>query len=108
MSQVDGPLHSARAGVEAGSNDWVQPFAHGTMRCVYFAPRDQDEQTPHNQDELYIVITGRGTLERGGERVHFVAGDTLFVAAGVVHRFIEFSQDLECWAIFWGPQGGEL
>jgi hypothetical protein len=31
----------------------------------------------------------------------------LFVAAGVPHRFEEFSRDFAAWVVFWGPKGGE-
>ena len=35
------------------------------------------------------------------------AGDCLFVAAGVEHRFETFSNDFSTWDVFWGPKGGE-
>jgi len=41
------------------------------------------------------------------ERFPFVAGDVLFVPANALHRFVEFSDDLVTWAVFWGPEGGE-
>lgn len=31
----------------------------------------------------------------------------IFVAAGQVHRFEDFSEDLAVWVFFYGPQGGE-
>ncbi len=40
-----------------------------------------------------------------GER--FGPGDLLFVPAGVVHRFEEFTDDLVVWVVFYGPPGGE-
>ena len=30
-----------------------------------------------------------------------------FVAAGVVHRFEEFTEDFGVWVMFYGPEGGE-
>ena len=71
-----------------------------------FAPRP-NRQTPHAQDELYAVVRGRGVLFHDGRHDAFEAGDLLFVAAGVPHHFEEFSDDLEVWVIFYGPQGGE-
>ena len=44
---------------------------------------------------------------QGEERVPFGPGDVLFVAAGAVHRFEEFSHDFATWVIFYGPEGGE-
>ncbi len=97
-------------------------MAHGTMELRWFAPKQADPQTPHDRDELYIVISGTGTFMRaveshpfddtalpiqGEERVPFGPGDALFVAAGTVHRFENFSDDFATWIIFYGPEGGE-
>jgi mannose-6-phosphate isomerase-like protein (cupin superfamily) len=65
-------------------------------------------QTPHVQDEVYVVIRGRGVLLHEGKRDCFETGDCLFVAAGTEHHFDEFSEDLAVWRIFYGPSGGEL
>ena len=40
-------------------------------------------------------------------RTTFGPGDCLFAAAGVVHRFVEFTDDLVVWVVFYGPDGGE-
>jgi mannose-6-phosphate isomerase-like protein (cupin superfamily) len=82
-------------------------FEHGTMSVIVFAPRGRDYQTTHKQDELYIVMRGSGTLAIEETRCPFVEGDVLFVPAEKRHRFVEFSEDLITWAIFWGPVGGE-
>jgi mannose-6-phosphate isomerase-like protein (cupin superfamily) len=85
----------------------TEAFARGSTSVVLFAPRGIDHQTSHEQDELYIVLHGRGVLLVGEDRVSFTAHDVLFVPAGVVHRFEDFDDDLVTWAIFWGPKGGE-
>ena len=64
-------------------------------------------QTPHEQDELYIVIEGKGVLDINGVEYPFSVGDVLFVPAGVEHRFVEISPGIKMWAVFWGPNGGE-
>ncbi len=80
---------------------------NGTMELGYYAPIGIDEQNPHEQDEIYIVQSGNGTFIRGDERIPFTPGDALFVAAGVEHRFIDFSEDFTAWVVFYGPSGGE-
>ncbi|PLX36503.1 MAG: cupin domain-containing protein [Hyphomicrobiales bacterium] len=82
-------------------------FAHGTMTLRYYAPRGHDAQTPHDQDEIYVVASGSGTFECDGVRKPFVAGDALFVAAGIDHRFLDFTEDFGTWVIFYGATGGE-
>jgi mannose-6-phosphate isomerase-like protein (cupin superfamily) len=74
-----------------------------------FAPRPPATQpTSHAQDEVYVVVRGRGVLLHDGKRDAFEAGDLLFVAAGVAHRFEDFTDDLEVWVVFHGPAGGEV
>lgn len=82
-------------------------FRHGTMELKLYAPRGADPQQPHAQDELYIVQRGHGRFECDGTVVPFGAGDVLFVRAGQVHRFVEFSDDFATWVVFYGPPGGE-
>lgn len=85
---------------------------HGTMTLRWYAPRGRDPQRPHGQDEIYIVASGQGTFALGREetsleRSPFAEGDAIFVPAGWVHRFEDFSEDFATWVIFWGPEGGE-
>jgi mannose-6-phosphate isomerase-like protein (cupin superfamily) len=85
---------------------------HGTMTLRFYAPKGQDPQTPHEQDEIYIIASGRGTFavgpgEKTLERRPFGPGDAIFAPAGYVHRFEDFSADFATWVIFWGPEGGE-
>lgn len=77
--------------------------ARGEMTLRYYAPRGRDDQSPHDQDELYVVIAGTGQFERAGARVAFGPGDVLFAAAGEDHRFVDFSDDFETWVVFYGP-----
>jgi len=70
----------------------------------YYAPIAADPQKPHRRDEIYIVNTGSGEIVIGGERSPFTAGDVFFVAAGVAHRFENFTPDFGTWVVFWGPE----
>ena len=83
-------------------------FRHGTLTLEIYAPKGTDLQQPHTRDELYIVVSGKGTLVVEGRRVEFVPGDALFAAAGELHRFEDFSEDLVVWVVFYGPEGGEI
>ena len=100
-------IEDARSTLAASMTNYVQPMTNGSMRSVLYAPEQIDAQTPHTQDELYVVTRGLGWFERDRERVAFATGDLIFVPAGMAHRFVDFTGDFECWAIFWGPKGGE-
>jgi mannose-6-phosphate isomerase-like protein (cupin superfamily) len=80
---------------------------HGSLRLLVYAPRGTDPQTPHQQDEVYIVVQGKGTFFDGKQRVSFGPNDVLFVPAGAEHRFENFSDDFVAWVVFYGPEGGE-
>jgi len=97
----------------APSNKWPagEPYAtalaHGTMSLGLYAPIAHDPQTPHSQDEVYIVRSGSAEFVMSGERSPCATGDVLFVAAGIEHRFESLSADFSTWVVFWGPKGGE-
>jgi mannose-6-phosphate isomerase-like protein (cupin superfamily) len=80
---------------------------NGTMRLLAYAPRGKDDQQPHKQDEVYLVISGKGTFVCGDKKVEFAPNDVLFVPAGVKHFFENFTDDLVTWVVFYGAEGGE-
>jgi mannose-6-phosphate isomerase-like protein (cupin superfamily) len=53
---------------------------------VLVAP-EPDRQQPHEDDEVYIVLEGRGTLQVEDEEIDLAEGQAMFVAAHAEHRF---------------------
>ncbi len=86
---------------------FTEAFARGSLLVELYAPDRIDPQKPHTRDEVYFVVSGNGTFVVAGERTRFAAGDALFVAAGVHHRFENFTPDFVTWVVFYGPEGGE-
>jgi mannose-6-phosphate isomerase-like protein (cupin superfamily) len=86
---------------------FVTMMAGGTMSLEVYAPKGEDIQEPHTQDELYFIQGGHGELVINGQRFDCALGDAFFVAAGVAHRFENFSSDFVTWVVFYGKQGGE-
>ena len=99
--------NAQRATTDSADGLYGVLLENGSMELGYYQPKDIDEQSPHDQDEIYIVQTGTGTLARGDEKIAFGPGDALFVAAGIEHHFINFSNDFGAWVVFYGPPGGE-
>ena len=58
---------------------------------VLVAP-EPDRQQPHEDDEVYVVIEGRGTLDVEGTAVDLREGSAVFVPAGAEHRFSGYEQ----------------
>ena len=83
---------------------FAELFRRDTLSVEVYKPDRVDLQNPHDQDELYIVIAGSGDFLYEQETIPFKAGDFLFVPAGVVHRFQNFTDDFSTWVIFFGPK----
>lgn len=86
---------------------FAEVFRHGSLQVEIYKPDGVDHQTPHTRDEVYVVISGSGQFLDGDTRKPFEAGEVLFVPAGVVHRFEDFTDDFATWVFFYGPEGGE-
>lgn len=82
-------------------------FQHGSLLVEIYQPDKVDHQQPHDRDEVYVVISGTGDFINGDQKTRFQPGDFLFVPAGVVHRFENFTDDFSTWVLFYGPIGGE-
>ncbi len=93
--------------LESAKERSIALFEHGTLRVKLYAPRGLDSQTPHEQDEIYVVISGTGEFVSEDGRRTIAPHDFIFVRAGIVHRFENFSDDLALWVFFYGPSGGE-
>lgn len=102
-------LADARSNIPGPSGERSFLVLHrGTLDVKLSLPVPPNEQLPHEQDELYVVIRGRGVLVHGGRRDPFESGDVLFVAAGVEHHYESFTEDLALWRVFYGASGGEV
>ena len=86
---------------------FAKVLEHGSMYVEIYEPKGEDYQMPHDQDELYVVISGSGDFYNNGVTKSFQTGDVLFVPAGIEHRFLNFTDDFKTWVIFYGPKGGE-
>src|SRR5262245_11658628 len=69
------------------------------------APGEPDLQQPHTEDEVYYVVEGRGRITVGDEVRDVQPGTTVFVAAGVPHKFHDITEELQLFVAF-GPAEG--
>ena len=86
---------------------FILAWQRGQLEVELYEPRSQDMQTPHTRDELYVVVKGSGNFLCDGATKPFEKGGVLFAPAGIEHRFLDFTDDLSVWVIFYGPEGGE-
>ena len=97
----------AQAAIPAGERS-IRVWQRGPLDVAFALPVPPKEQAPHTQDEIYVIVRGRGVLVHDGKRDAFESGDILFVAAGIEHQFEDVTVDLALWRVFYGPNGGEV
>jgi mannose-6-phosphate isomerase-like protein (cupin superfamily) len=87
----------------AAANDWVENLRTADLSVgTYCIPAGgTDDQSPHTEDEIYVVTRGRARM---GDR-HLKPGDVIFVPAGEEHRFEDVTEDLALLVVF-GPAEG--
>ncbi len=82
-------IEAVRRRLEAGNGGYEVVHASPGLEVgvyVLVAP-EPDHQQPHADDELYVVLEGRGMLEVEGESTPVQEGSAVFVEAGAEHRF---------------------
>jgi mannose-6-phosphate isomerase-like protein (cupin superfamily) len=102
----------AEAGVytppdDAGPNDWIVHLSSDDLSLgTYCIPAGGlDDQTPHTEDEIYVVRSGRATLKAGTGTAEVGPGSVIFVPAGETHAFTDVTEDLALVVIFAPPYG---
>jgi mannose-6-phosphate isomerase-like protein (cupin superfamily) len=99
---------SDRVAAARASNELYDEFIrHPTLSVgVYRLDAGQeDTQSPHTEDEIYYVASGRARIRVGDEVAPVEAGTVVFVAANEKHRFFDITDDLEV-LVFFAPAEG--
>jgi mannose-6-phosphate isomerase-like protein (cupin superfamily) len=68
---------------------------------------ERDPQEPHDEDEVYYVVSGRAEFTHEGDRYPVEPGDCIYVERGDAHRFVDVSETLEL-LVFFAPAEGTL
>jgi mannose-6-phosphate isomerase-like protein (cupin superfamily) len=64
-----------------------------------------DGQQPHDEDEIYVVVSGRGRFTGGGRTVAVQPGSVIYVPRREEHRFHDVAEDLAV-IVFFAPAEG--
>ncbi len=90
-------------------NHYVEQFRAPELSVgTYSIPADgEDDQTPHTEDEIYVVSRGRARLvagQPGAETaVEVGPGSVAYLPAGEPHRFVDMADDLAILVFFAPP-----
>ncbi len=103
--------------IVSDAGKWAPPDATGATYTEHLASPDlsvgtyslragaTDGQSPHTEDEVYVVTGGRAQFTSGGQTADVTPGTVLFVPAGEQHRFHDIVEDLTLLVLF-GPAEG--
>jgi len=85
-----------------GTSHWIEHLRVSDLSVgTYSIPAGGvDEQSPHTEDEVYVVAAGRARLESADGAVEVRPGSVLYVPAGESHRFVEVMADLAVIVLF--------
>jgi mannose-6-phosphate isomerase-like protein (cupin superfamily) len=91
------------------TNHYVEQFRAPDLSVGTYsiAVGGKDDQTPHTEDEIYVVSSGRARLvagQPGAETsVDVRPGSVAYVPAGEPHRFVDITDDLAILVFFAPP-----
>jgi quercetin dioxygenase-like cupin family protein len=89
------------------ANSWLEHLVVPDMSVgTYCIPAGGiDDQSPHTEDEVYVVTAGGGKISTPDGTVNVAPGSVIFVPAGEAHRFVEITEDMTLLVVF-GPAYG--
>jgi mannose-6-phosphate isomerase-like protein (cupin superfamily) len=84
------------------TNHWVEHLSVPDLSVgTYSIPAGgADTQSPHTEDEIYVVTAGRATLAADSGSAQVGPGAVVYVPAGEGHRFVDVSADFAVLVIF--------
>lgn len=75
----------------------IPVFSRGLLEVRLYTPEGEDAQTPHERDEVYVVVKGTARFFDGAAMSDVGVDSFLFVAAGQPHRFESDGERKRCW-----------
>mgnify|MGYP001829235153 CR=1 FL=1 len=72
------------------------------LNCgVYFlAAGSTDMQSPHDDDEVYLVLSGKARMRLEGAEKPVGPGSLLYISASTEHSFFEIEEDMTLLVVF--------
>jgi len=78
-----------------------------SMGLYHLKAGQVDEQQPHTEDEVYVVLSGKASFRTKGQEQAVVPGSVIFVERAVEHCFVDITEDLTVLVFFAPPEGSQ-
>jgi len=70
---------------------------------IYVLPAgSEDPQQPHQEDEVYLILSGEATLQVANKDQQVTKGSLIFIPAFMPHHFHSIHEDLQV-LVFFAP-----
>ena len=102
-------LEVARAELQERTGElYLEFLRRDSLSCGLYVlePGGDDPQTPHQEDEVYVVLAGRARLTVAGRDQPVGPGSVVFVARTVPHRFADVTERLSVLVLFAPAESG--
>src|SRR5262245_10597424 len=95
-------LEDLEARRRAGADPWLELLRVPSLRTgLYVLPAGAiDDQQPHEEDEVYVVLAGRARFTCEGQDRPVEPGDVIYVAKRLDHRFHSIEEELRIAVVF--------
>lgn len=95
-------LHALTGKLASGGPQYKEFLRAPSLSCgLYHLPAGaRDMQSPHDEDEVYFVLSGKARMKIGGEEQEVREGSILYVRATESHTFFEIEEDMTLLVFF--------
>lgn len=95
------------ADLRATSRPYLEFLRRDTMSAGLYvlSPGARDEQSPHQEDEVYVVLRGLGKFTVEGATHDVSEGSVIFVERRQEHRFHDIEDELHVLVLFAPAEG---
>jgi mannose-6-phosphate isomerase-like protein (cupin superfamily) len=95
-------LESIRGKLSGKAVEYLEFLNVPALNCgVYFlAAGSTDMQAPHDEDEVYYVLSGKARMRLADEERDIGPGSLLYISATTEHSFFEIEQDMTLLVMF--------
>ena len=92
----------------ASDTAWFEFFNNSNLSMGVYniaaGTNDRESHGPHDRDEVYIGVKGKGRLSVGNEVFEVTDHSIIFVGAGIHHHFHDVIEDLTVLVLFSGAK----
>ena len=85
----------------------ASPFPFGGAYCICRSKTDSLEHinSPSDEQEMFIVISGKALVNINGENTEMTKGDVVYIPAGDSHYVSNpFDEDFHFYALWWNGE----